>query len=410
VDNQARLERLLGARAAFGVQLGLERIQALLERLADPQRRYRSIHVVGTNGKTSTSLFTAAILTAHDLRTGAYISPHVTGFAERVRVDDAPVDAELLADAVRRVERHAPAVEAALGQDLTQFEVLTAAAFAALAASACDAAVIEAGLGGRHDATNVIDAPVVVLTNVALDHTKQLGDTRDLIAAEKLAVVKPAATLVAGEVDAQLATAIHRHAPQAGRVVAYRPGVVAGDLPPLAARGAFQRVNASLALAAAEAFLSQAFDRPAALAAVARLVIPGRLELIGQAPLTLIDGAHNPHGARALARELPQVTRRRRPLVAVLAILADKDVDGVLDALAGTIDRAIATQATSPRALAAAALADALRARGVDTQVEADPALALAVARRLAGDEGAVIVAGSLALLTDITHSQVEAR
>jgi dihydrofolate synthase/folylpolyglutamate synthase len=270
--------------------------------------------------------------------------------------------------------------------------------------------VIEAGLGGRHDATNVIDAAVVVLTNVALDHTQQLGATRSLIAAEKLAVVTPDATLIAGEVDAELEAAIATSAHAPRRVVVYRPGSVAADLPMLAAHGGFQRVNASLAIAAAEVFLGPGFDRSTALRAVAGLAVPGRLERIGDAPLTLIDGAHNPHGAAALASELRNATADRRPLVGVLAILADKDVDGVLDALAGRLDRAVATQADSPRALDAATLAGALRDRGVPTDVEPDAATALRRGRQLAGESGAVIVAGSLALLTDITHARVGAR
>src|SRR5262249_41044665 len=157
-----RLEELLAARDAFGIRLGLERMERLLAALDHPQRRFRAIHVVGTNGKSSTTRFCAAILTAHGRRAGAYLSPHAQGWAGRAQVDGEPVEADALAAAVERVEAAAPAVEAALGEPLTQFEVLTAAAFVALAAAGVEDAAVEAGLGGRFDATNVLAAPVVL--------------------------------------------------------------------------------------------------------------------------------------------------------------------------------------------------------------------------------------------------------
>jgi dihydrofolate synthase/folylpolyglutamate synthase len=177
-----RLEELLERRAAFGVHLGLERIGALLERLDDPQRTFRSIHVVGTNGKSSTARFAAAVLGAHGLRAGAYLSPHVVDVSERVQLDGEPLDDERLSAAVERVEREAAVVDATFSQPLTQFEVLTAAAFLALADAGAEAVAVEAGLGGRYDATNVLAAPVVLLTNVGLDHVAQLGPTREAIA------------------------------------------------------------------------------------------------------------------------------------------------------------------------------------------------------------------------------------
>ena len=405
----AGLEDLLSTRAAFGMRLGLNRMRLLLAALGEPQRAFRAIHVVGTNGKTSTTLFAAAILEAHGLVAGAYISPHVYGFRERVQVGGAPLAENVLAAAVARVEAAATGVDAAADEPLTQFEVLTAAAFVALASAGVEAAVVEAGLGGRYDATNVLDAPVVALTNVGLDHVEQLGGTREAIAAEKLAVVAPGVDLVAGSVDAEIEGVIRSLSGHAGSVRMLRPGSDVADAPPLAARGRFQRENLALALVACELLLGDRFDRPRAIGAAARVVVPGRLQTIGTAPLVLVDGAHNPHGARALAAELPAAVGDRTPLVGVIAILADKDVDGVLDALAPRLQAAVATQSASPRALPAADLAARIAARGVPTEAVTPPSAALARARERAGPTGAVLVSGSLSLLEQLAPLLVQA-
>jgi dihydrofolate synthase / folylpolyglutamate synthase len=390
------------------MRLGLERMRLLLGRLGDPQRRFRALHVVGTNGKTSTTLFAAAILQAHELRAGAYISPHVHGFAERVQVGGAPLLEAALTAAVERVEAAAAAVDAAADEPLTQFEVLTAAAFTALQAAAVDVVAVEAGLGGRYDATNVLDAPVVALTNVGLDHVEQLGGTREAIAAEKLAVVAPGAALVAGSVDAAIEPVIRRLAAGAGSLTLLEPGIDVPDAPPLAAHGRYQRENLALALAACELLLGARFDRARALAAAARVVVPGRLQEIGRNPLVLVDGAHNPHGAAALAAELGAAVGGRSPRVGVLAILADKDVDGVLAELAPQLDAAIATQSASPRALPAAVLAARMAAHGLEAEAVVSPSAALAAARERAGADGAVLVSGSLSLLEELAPMLVQ--
>jgi dihydrofolate synthase/folylpolyglutamate synthase len=396
------LADLLERRAAFGVRLGLDRMRVLLAALGDPQARLDAIHVVGTNGKTSTTLFCAAILEAHGLRAGAYLSPHVHGFEERVQAAGAPLTEAELARAVEAVELAAAGVDAAAAEPLTQFEVLTAAAFVALADRGVEAVAVEAGLGGRYDATNVLGARVVALTNVGLDHVAQLGATRAAIAAEKLAVVRAGAHLVAGGVDDELRDLVARECPQAASVTLLGDDVRVPDAPVLAAAGAFQQANLALALVATERFLGDRFDRAVALAAAAAVVVPGRLQRIGTAPLVLVDGAHNPHGAAVLARELPSATDHRRPLVGVLAILADKDVDGVLDHLAPLLDRAFATRSGSARALRADDLAARLAARGVPAVAVDRPQAALAAARGAAGADGAVLVCGSLSLLEDL--------
>ena len=341
-------------------EFGLGGIRRLLAALGEPQRAYPSVHVVGTNGKTSTTLLTAALLRAAALRVGAYVSPHVRDWAERIQVDGADAD---LDRALARVRPYAAGA--------TQFEVLTAAALAEFAERGVDAAVVEAGLGGRHDATNVLDSPVVVLTNVALDHTDVLGETREAIAAEKLAVVAPGATVVLGEPEWEDAA----RAAGAGRV----------ELP--------GGSNLALAVAAAEAHLG----RPVDPHAVDGLVVPGRLERRGDRPLELWDGAHNLAGIGYL---LPRLPRGR--YVVVASILADKAAEEMLRALTAVADVLVATSSSNARALAADELARLARPHFDRVEALADPLEALARARGLAGPGGMVLVTGSLYLLADL--------
>ena len=353
----------------FGMQLGLERMRGLLARLGNPERRYRAVHVVGTNGKTSTVRAVEAVLAAEGLCVGAYTSPHVTGWPERIRVGGEEADFEA---AVERVRRAAEELGA------TQFEVVTAAALAAFAAAGVDVAVVEAGLGGRLDATNVLAAAVVVLTNVGLEHTEHLGATREEIAREKLAVVSPGATVVLGEPEWEPLAREHR----AERVVAVR------------------RDTAALAVAAAEAFVGHAVD-----AAAARdVAVPGRLERVGESPLEIWDGAHNPDGVAYLVAHLP-----RRRFTLVLSILEDKDVDAMLAAYAALGDHLVATSSANGRALPADDLAR--RAARFFARVEAvpDPVAARERARAAAGPDGAVLVSGSLYLLASLANVRMPA-
>lgn len=397
---------ILDRRTLFGMTLGLERIEALLDRLGEPQRTFRCLHVVGTNGKSSTVRFAAAALAAQGLRVGAYLSPHIVGWHERVLVAEPngspePIDAEVFLAALQETEAVARDVDTGDLGPCTQFEVLTAAAFVALARAGVDVSVIEAGLGGRLDATNVLQAPVVALTGVALEHTEQLGDTREKIATEKVAVVPAGGALVVGGADPELVPIVERLAGERGAASLrlLPPDEIADDLPPLAARGAFQRRNATVALAATEVLIGADFDRAAAAAAVARIQIPGRLELLARDPIVVRDAAHNPEGAQVLAEELPALVGEARPVVGVLAVLADKDVEGVLAALAARLDVVIATDSGSDRALPAPALAAAARTAGLEAEAESDPARALERARAHAGTGGAVVITGSLTLL-----------
>jgi len=325
-------------------EFGLGRMRALLTELGEPQRAFPAIHVVGTNGKSTATRRAAAFLAREGLTVGAYTSPHVSGWSERIQVDGEDADLER---SLARVREPAERLGA------TQFEVLTAAALAEFAAAEVDVAVVEAGLGGRLDATNVLDARVVALTNVALDHTDVLGDTREQIAAEKLAVLSPGATLVSGE-------------PEWG-------GIHAADV----------------GRAAAEAFLGRKLDGDVEIS------LPGRFDVSGD---DVYAGAHNPAGVEWLLERLP-----RADYVVVASILVDKDADAMLRLLARAGRSLVATVSASARALDADELARLATPYFDHVEAETRPEVALARARELAGADGAVLVTGSLYLLADLS-------
>jgi dihydrofolate synthase/folylpolyglutamate synthase len=352
------LERL----SPWPEEFGLGRIRALLAGLGDPQLAYPSIHVVGTNGKTTTTRMTAAILAAQGVHVGAYTSPHVTNWSERIRVGGEEVELERALDRVRTA-----------GDDVgaTQFEVLTAAALAAFAEAGVEAAVVEAGLGGRFDATNVLSSPVQVLTNIALEHTDVLGETREAIAREKLAVVRPGADVVLGEAEWE---SLARDCGAAR--VTIEPGS-----------------NAALARAAAEAFLGRAVDPSPAT----DLRLPGRLERRSESPLEIWDGAHNLAGLGYLRDRLPD-----RSYVLVVSILEDKDVEAMLAALRPLGETLVSTASSNERAVPSEQLAALAGSRFPRVEAVPDPAAALVRGRVLAGPGGALLVTGSLYLLADL--------
>ena len=320
-------------------------MRMLLDALGNPNLRYPSIHVVGTNGKSTATRTIEAHLAAAGLNVGAYVSPHVRGWSERIRVGGEEADFER---AIARVS------EVAVAVDATQFEVLTAAAFAEFAAAAVEVAVVEAGLGGRHDATNVIDAPVVLLTNVGLEHTEVLGETREAIAREKLAVVVDDAIVVLPDTE-------FSHLVSASRVL------LGG------------------AREAAGAFLRADLDGDV------EVELPGRLERRSDSEVW--DGAHNPDGLDWALQRLPTGS-----YTVVASILRDKDVDGMLERLARAGGHLVATASSNPRALPAAELA--ARAAPWFREVEAveDPVAAVERARQ----DPPVLVTGSLYLLADL--------
>jgi dihydrofolate synthase/folylpolyglutamate synthase len=394
----------------FGMRFGLDRMHRLMTVLGLPQRRFASIHVVGSNGKSSTVRFIAAILERHGLRTGSYTSPHLRSFRERIEVGETPVSEADFAAAVERAAHAADLVDRTAEHDdrVTQFEALTAAAYHALARHKVEVAVIEAGLGGRYDATNVIPSKVQVLTGVSLEHTRLLGPTLTDIASEKLAVVPEQGTLVLGELDPEsLAVAERITGERHARLI--RPERM--DEPRLRAAGVFQRANFALAAAAAEAFLERPLERAAVEAAAAETIVPGRLELVAERPLTVLDGAHNPSGARALADSLDAVLGERRPRVAVIGVLDDKDAAGMLEALLPQVDRIVFTRSQNPRSLSPGTLTTLEeKLGGPPSETVSDPRAALVRARELAGPDGSVLATGSIYLIADLVREHADER
>jgi dihydrofolate synthase / folylpolyglutamate synthase len=330
---------------------GLERMRALLHELGDPQRAYEAVHVVGTNGKSTAAVTVEALLRAEGLSVGTTLSPHVRGWAERIRVDGGEADFEA---AVERVRPAAARVGA------TQFETITAAALAEFAEAGVDAAVVEAGLGGRLDATNVLRSRVVLLTNVAYDHTDVLGDTLEEIAAEKLAVAHQDSIVVL-------------------------PDNTYADLV------AGRRIVLGGAREAAEAFVGHAIGAQPAVE------LAGRLE---RRRAELRDGAHNPAGVRWLLERLPPGT-----YTLCVSILGDKDAAAMLETLAGAGSRLVATRSSNPRALPAEELADLARAHFSHVEAVDEPTRALARAHEL-GEP--VLVTGSIYLLADLEAAERE--
>jgi len=407
--NFRQAEEYLLSLELFGMRFGLDRMHRLMTVLGLPQRRFASIHVVGSNGKSSTARFCAAILERHGLATGSYTSPHLRSFRERIEVGEEPVPEADFAAAVTRAAEAAQMVNRTAEPDdhVTQFEALTAAAYHELARRGVEVAVIEAGLGGRFDATNVIPSKVQVLTSVSLEHTRWLGPTLADIAREKLAVVRDHATLVVGELDPEV-HALAREAANghSAAFVAAEPS----DLP-LRAAGGFQHVNFGLAASAAEAFLGRALEPVALKSAAAETVVPGRLEAVGERPLTLLDGAHNPSGAGALAASLTDVLGERRPRVAVIGVLEDKDAAGMLESLLPHFDQVVFTRPSNPRSLSPATLVTlGEKLGGPPAETVAEPRAALSHARELAGPEGAVLATGSIYLIADLVREDADAR
>ena len=390
----------------IGWRLGLERMYKLTTALGLPQNRFGSIHVVGTNGKSSVTRMVAALLEAHGVGSGACLSPHTARWSERTLIHGEEVPAGEWADAVETVARATEGVNRTLeeGDAVTQFEAATAATFVALAAARVEAAAIEAGLGGRLDATNTIPSRVTVLTSIGLDHTEWLGETELEIAAEKLAVLRDQTTLVLGRVSPAVAELAERIAAERGARLIHAPEDPGSGLR-LRAAGEFQRRNFALATCAAEAFLGRL--EPERVGEVAASVaIPGRLEQVSSGPPVYIDAAHNPDGVTALAEALPAVTGGRR-VVACLAVLADKDAAAMVAALARVLDHAVCTELPGDdlkahgrpgaRSRPAGELLSACEGVGLRAEAQPDFRAALARAITLAAEppEGAVLVTGS---------------
>ena len=394
------------------MRFGLDRMRRMMTALGSPQRAYPSIQVLGTNGKSSTTRMASAILARHGLKTGTYTSPHLIAWRERILIAEQQIDAESFAEAIGRASSAADRVNRTLAEDdhVTQFELATAAALWLMAVQAVEVAVIEAGLGGRYDATSVIDAGVTVLTNVGLEHTRWLGPTITDIAEEKLAVVRPGGVLVLGADMAPDALLVaERIAAERGARIALPPGLAENVV--LRARGSFQRKNFALARAAAAAHLERIgrpLDEEAVGAAGAETEIPGRLQIVADDPMTILDGAHNPAAVDALLAALPELLEGR-PVALVLGVLEDKDAVSMLRSLMAVTERAWFTSPPSGRALSPAALeSQAQRLGFLKSETEPRPERALAAAQEWARGRGAVVLATGSVYLVGALLGRIE--
>jgi len=361
----------------------LERIRAVCDLLGQPQRAYPVIHLTGTNGKTSTARMVDSLLRGLGLRTGRFTSPHLESMTERITIDGAALTPERFVEVYREVLPYVELVDAESSVPLSFFELVTAMAFAALADAPVDAAILEVGLGGSWDATNVADAVVAVVTPVGVDHAHLLGDTPEEIALEKAGVIKPGSVAVLAEQEEAVLEVLLARVGEVGATVA-REGVefaVTGHSPGVGGQlltisglratyddiflplyGAHQAHNAACALAAVEAFAGSdgpdgGLDPEIVRAAFEEVTSPARLEIVRRSPTVLLDAAHNPHGARATA-DAVQEAFTFSPLVGVVGVMSDKDVTGVLEALEPVLASIVCTQNSSSRAMPAAELGE----------------------------------------------------
>ena len=407
----------------------VSRIAALMDVLGEPQRAYPSIHITGTNGKTSTARMIEALLGAFDLRTGRYTSPHVQSITERISLDGAPVSAERFIETYQDIKPYVEMVDAQQEFRLSFFEVLTGMAYAAFADAPVDVAVVEVGMGGSWDATNVIDGDIAVITPIDLDHTDRLGGTPGEIATEKAGIVKQDATVILAQQPVDAAQVLLRKAVEVDATVAREGlefGVVArqvavgGQLVTLRGlggeyeevflplHGAYQAHNAAVALAAVEAFFgvgaghTQRLDIDHIRKAFASVTSPGRMEVVRRSPTVVLDAAHNPAGARATAEAVSEAFDFSR-LIGVVGASGEKDVRGVLEAFEPIFAEVVITQNSSHRAMDADELAGVAVEVFGDDRVQVEPRLddAIEAAITLAEEDGeysggGVLVTGSV--------------
>jgi len=380
-DDFAKVDAELLARGYTRMVFDLSRIETLLDLLGSPQRAYPAIHLTGTNGKTSTARMIDSLLRAHGLRTGRYTSPHLETVRERISIDGAPVSEETFVEIYDEVAPVARFVDERSEEGLTYFDMTTAMALAAFADAPVDVAVVEVGLGGAEDSTNVLQANTCVITPIGLDHTQWLGDTIEEIATAKAGIIHSGATVISAAQDPEAARPILERCVEVDATVARegsefgvlgREVAVGGQLLTLQGlggvyddvfiplHGAHQAQNAAVALAAAEAFLgaganTRQLDVEVVREGFAAATSPGRLERVRTAPTILLDAAHNPHGLRATVAALQEEFAFGR-LVAVVAVLADKDVTAMLELLEPVVDAIVCTRNTSQRSMPAEAL------------------------------------------------------
>jgi dihydrofolate synthase/folylpolyglutamate synthase len=402
----------------------LDRMTALMHLLGEPQRGYQAIHITGTNGKTSTARIIERLLLAFDLRTGRYTSPHVQSVTERISLDGAPIAPERFIETYRDIQPYVEMTDASQPYRLSFFEVLTGMAYAAFADAPVDVAVVEVGMGGSWDATNVVDGSVAVVTPIALDHTDRLGATPGEIAVEKAGIIKKDATVVIAQQPVDAAQTLLKRAVEADATVARegmefgvaaREVAVGGQLLTLRGlggeydqvflplHGEHQAHNAAVALAAVEAFFgigtthARTLDIDTVRSAFASVTSPGRLEVVRRSPTVVLDAAHNPAGARAAAAGV-QESFGFSHLVGVVGTSADKDTRGLLEALEPVLAEVVVTQNSTRRAMDADELAAVAVEVFGDERVQVEPRLddAIEAAITLAEDQGEFSGAGVL--------------
>ena len=407
-------EELIHQRAWVGQRPGLERIRRLLERLGDPQKALKFVHIAGSNGKGSTAAVLASVLTAAGLRTGLYTSPHLWRFHERFQVDGVPISGESLARITAQV------LEAA--EDETEFELMTAVGMLHFLHKACDIVVLETGLGGRLDSTNIIPAPeVTAITRIGLEHTELLGDTLGKIAAEKAGIIKPGSETVLYRQCREVEEVVERVCRERGvpltvtcpGELAVQPSQMEGQTFTYRKKGPYsisllgehQIRNAAVALEAVDALRRRGWDIPeeAVVQGLDRARWPGRLELVRRRPDVILDGAHNPQCMEALSGALRGLYPGKN-LIFLTGVLADKDYPAMIGKILPLSKRFFTITPDSPRALSAGALAAWLEDRGADAVSCACVREGLDRALAAAGSEDTVCVCGSLYTIGEVRH------
>ncbi len=421
---QETIDYLFGLQK-HGIKFGLSNSSLLMKLMGDPHRSFRSVHIAGTNGKGSTAAFAAGMLTASGYRVGLYTSPHLVSFTERIRINNVPVTEETVVGLAERVRSRYEGVPSPEGNPLTPtfFEVTTAMAFTCFAEERVDVAVIEAGMGGRLDSTNVIVPLVSVITNIDLEHTEFLGDTLEQIAGEKAGIIKPGVPVVTGAVQPEAVQVIERSAAPQGSPVYRMPRdfgagpTVAGQEQEFDYRGITGRLtrlrigmagrhqvgNACLALAAAECMgmAGLAVPETAIRTGLAQTLWEGRLERVADRPDIYLDGAHNPASAQALADAVRDLKPSYRRVVLVIGILMDKDYRGIISRLAPLADRVVVTRPNYSRALDVRSLATEIGKVHHDVVSAETVAEAIELARRDAGGDDLILITGSLYTVGD---------
>jgi dihydrofolate synthase/folylpolyglutamate synthase len=414
----------LDGKVVLGVKPSLDRIAAACRLMGDPQNEFDSIQITGTNGKTSVSHMIAGILKACGFKVGLFTSPHLETVRERISVNGRMISLNHFSETMADIRPTVEKAEGEVGEKLTYFELVTAMAYHYFRQERIDVAVLEAGMGGSWDSTNVVDSEVAVITNVGLDHMNELGRTREKIALEKAGIINEGAVVVTAEGTREILMILAERCHEVGaelrvfgrdfRLDFHVPYRVAGEPPAqyvsirgledrefkdikLPLLGKHQAVNAACAIAACQAYTDprQKTDVEAYTRALESSSVPGRLDILSERPLVVADGAHNVLGVDRLATALRSEFDYER-LVIVVSILEDKDARGMLKVLGAIADELIVTENRSARSMTAQKLADFCRMDRIEHRMEPDFARAIALGRKLAGRDGMVCVTGSL--------------